>query len=200
MTNSLFQISIGDVLISVNGKDIRNVPYDDVIRSLSGPSGSKVSLGLVRGERHQQQHLHMHVRELMFHHRVVEITTLTRQPKRQSVLPARSAPPSDACTGRAQWSPPAPAAAAAPSGSTSSTLGLDAGEGAACCNQPRQPRHAAPPRAAPPDTCGSPPHPGAGAARASYPLSPGDLRPPHGVSASVGEVAVGGHFEPLLVT
>ena len=194
------QISLGDVLVSINGRDVRSVPYDEVIRTIAGPAGTKVSLGLVRRDRHQTQYLHMHLRELMFHHRVVEITTLTRKLKRQSVLPRSD---NEGCEGRALkahvTSTHQPSTADAPFSSCSNR---DVGEGATSwCDQARQPRQSTgDPRPAEvtrsplrqPDAAHlRPPPPPAAAA---------EPQPPAGVSASVGEVLLSGHFQPLVLT
>ncbi len=178
--------------------------------------------------------MHMHLRELMFHHKVVEIATLTRQYK-----PTSKPPPGQAnigaCSRRdaplpadpAATSPPRPADPPQRMQRTADGEALDAGSAVrheqrrpmrpstedlleACA--PARPAAAATPRngnrpgPAPPggnlfiDADGGDGWASARAAEMRGVAGGSAGRAGIGISASVGELAHGGRFQPLLLT
>ena len=174
------------------------------MRTISGPVGSKVSLGLVRSDRHQEQHLPMHLRELMLVHKVVEVATLTRQPKR---LPTTSPSGTEVVVSdlRTSWTP----AHVLPSATSSAVAVAQPSTRPEPAEAPRsemrrpstrellrQAEACAPPRPADPaDARHEPGRP----ARAPSSAGSAALNAAC-VSACVGEVAPGGRFLPLVIT
>jgi hypothetical protein len=202
------------------------MPYDEVLRNISGPEGSKVSLGFVRADRYQEQHMHMHLRELMFHHKIVEIANLTRQHKSSS-KPLMEQVSIGVCSRRdslaAPPDPPAATSSSHPVDPPQRTprIGADGEdldtvrrelrrqtrpsteELLEACAPARYPDR---PAAATPRNANRPAAPGCdlfiddgdGTGWASARV--GEVRVEAGISASVGELAHGGRFQPLVIT
>jgi hypothetical protein len=167
--------------------------------------------------------MHMHLRELMFHHKVVDIVTLAREHQPTS-KPTPEQASIATCSRRDAHAPPGPPATSSPRPADTSQRtprtcadGEDLDAGAAVRRELRRPTRpsteelleaCAPARYADRPAAAAPASPRgdlfidehggdwAGRARAlAAPEAGGG-----GISASVGELAHGGRFQPLVLT